>query len=55
MKEITNRIIIETAQNGFLVYINGDFTPGTLRKAPFVFETIESMQKFIKDELTKVY
>jgi hypothetical protein len=55
MSEMTNRITIEIAQNGFLVYINSDLTPGTVRKAPYVFETMESMQKFIKDELTKVY
>jgi hypothetical protein len=55
MKEITNRITIELALNGFLVYVNSDLTPGTVRKTPYVFETMESMQAFIKNELTKVY
>ena len=32
MKQTTNRITIEIAQNGFLVYINDSFEPGTARK-----------------------
>lgn len=44
----THRLVIESAQNGFLVYINEDFNVGGLRPLPYVFESIESLQEFIK-------
>jgi len=53
--KVTDRITIEIAKNGFLIYLNDSFAPGSARQTPYVFETMESMQKFIKDELTKVY
>lgn len=55
MNKQTDRITIEIAKNGFLIYINDRFEPGTARQIPYVFETMESMQAFIRNELTKVY
>lgn len=53
--KITDRITIEIAKNGFLIYLNDNFSGTSPRQTPYVFEKMESMQKFIKDELTKVY
>ena len=44
----TRRLVIECAQNGFLVYVNQDFSAGTVRPIPYVFETMENLQEFIK-------
>lgn len=55
MNKQTYKITIEIAQNGFLIYLNDEFNINVCRKAPYVFETMESMQAFIKNELTKVY
>lgn len=43
----THRLVIETAENGFLVYVNQDFSPGTIRPRPYVFQTMESLFNFI--------
>jgi len=51
-KPITDRITITPAQNGFLVYINDYNAPGTARPVPHVFETMESLLKFIDKELS---
>lgn len=55
MNKQTHRITIEIAENGFLIYLNDEFSVTTCRKVPYVFETMESMQAFIRNELTKVY
>ena len=52
MNELTTRLTIEFAKNGFLVFLNDTYGAGS-RQMPFVFETIEAMQKFIKIELEK--
>jgi hypothetical protein len=53
LKEKTNRLVIEIAENGYLVYVNQDFQTGTVRPLPYVFETIESMQEFISKKFTE--
>lgn len=50
--QITTRLTIEFAKNGFLVFINDNYQTSA-RQIPFVFETIETLQKFIKIELEK--
>ena len=47
MEELTNRLVIETAKNGFLVYVNQDFTTGTIRPKPYVFESMQSLLEFV--------
>lgn len=47
----THRLVIETAENGFLVYVNQDFSQGTIRPKPYVFESMETLQRFIKARL----
>lgn len=49
----THRLVIETAENGFLVYVNQDFSQGTIRPRPYVFQTIESLFNFIKDNFSE--
>lgn len=49
----THRLVIETAENGFLVYVNQDFSQGTIRPRPYVFESMESLQEFIKVRFSK--
>lgn len=48
MDKETFRLVIEPAQNGFLVYKNEDFSPGPARPTPYVFETMESLLKFVE-------
>jgi hypothetical protein len=49
----TRRLVIECAENGFLVYVNEDFSQGIIRPIPYVFESMESLQKFIDERLAK--
>lgn len=51
MDKETHRLVIETAQNGFLVYVNQDFSQGTVRPKPYVFESMETLQRFIQARL----
>jgi hypothetical protein len=48
MTKFTHRLVIETAENGFLVYVNQDFSQGTSRPRPYVFESMESLLKFVE-------
>jgi hypothetical protein len=50
MEQKVNRLVIEPAVNGWLVYLNQDFTQGTLRPLPYVFETMENLLEFIKNQ-----
>jgi hypothetical protein len=51
MDEMTTRVTIEPAQNGFRVYLN-DFPTGlSVRKVPYVFETMDNLLEFIKTKL----
>lgn len=52
LKPMTSRITIQPAQNGFLVFLNDDFSQGTARPVPHVFETMENLLKFIDKELS---
>jgi len=52
LKPFTNRITIQPAKNGFLVFLNDDFSQGTARPVPHVFETMENLLKFIDKELS---
>ncbi len=53
MTELTSRLTIEPAQNGFLVYINDyqHMTGMSVRSIPYVFETMENLLEFIKNNL----
>ena len=53
LEYITHRITIEPAQNGFMVYLNQDFSNGVVRPVPYVFETIDNMLDFIKEKFDK--
>lgn len=53
LKYITNRITIETAQNGFMVRLNEDLSSAVVRPVPYVFETIDNMFDFIKEKFDK--
>ena len=52
MKEVTSRITIEPAQNGFLVYANDYVSGMSVRPIPYVFETMENLLEFIKNNLS---
>ena len=49
----TRRLVIEAAQNGFLVYVNQDLSAGTIRPLPYVFESMETLQKFVEKNFEK--
>jgi hypothetical protein len=49
-KQRTDLISIKPVQNGFLVYINDFGNSGTVRPVPFVFETMDNLLEFIKNE-----
>lgn len=53
MEKETFRLVIETAQNGFLVYVNQDFSTGTIRPKPYAFESMENLLKFVEKKFTK--
>jgi hypothetical protein len=55
MNELTTRITIEFAKNGFLVFLNDNYNRVETRQVPFVFETLEAMQEFIKQETKKIF
>lgn len=47
---IINRITIETANNGFCVYVNEWLVSSQISKqSPYVFETMENLLEFIKN------
>ena len=48
LKPLANRITIQPAQNGFLVFINDDFSQGSARPVPYVFETMDNLLAFVK-------
>lgn len=47
-----NTLLIETAKNGFLVYVNYDVSPTTLKPTPYVFETMGSLLNFVQNEMS---
>ena len=53
MNELTNQLSIEKAKNGFQVYLNDYRHNGTARPVPYVFETMDNLLEFIKEQLEK--
>jgi hypothetical protein len=53
MKEITTRFTIELAKNGFLVFINDYSGQGTVKPTPYVFETMQNLQEFLKQNFNE--
>ena len=53
MKQFTHRLVIETAENGFLVYVNQDFSQGTIRPRPYVFESMENLLNFVSENFSE--
>lgn len=53
MEQFTNRLVIEPAENGFLVYVNQDFSQGTIRPRPYVFETMENLLEFVAERFSE--
>jgi len=47
MEESVRRLTVKPARNGFLVYVNEDFSQGTITRVPYVFESMASLQNFI--------
>ena len=52
MEEI-NQLTIERAMNGFQVYLKDYKYAGTVRPTPFVFESMETLLKFVETQLNK--
>ena len=53
LERITNRITIETAQNGYMVRLNEDFSIATIRPVPYVFTTMDNLLDFVKYKFNK--
>jgi hypothetical protein len=53
MEKFTHRLVIETAENGFLVYVNQDFSQGTIRPKPYVFESMENLLNFVDNRFSE--
>jgi hypothetical protein len=53
MKRFTHRLVIETAENGFLVYVNQDFSAGAIRPLPYVFESMENLLNFVSENFSE--
>lgn len=48
MKQETFKLTIISAQNGYMVYVNEDTSKDTFRPVPYVFETMETLLKFVR-------
>ena len=44
----TFKLTIISAQNGYMVYVNEDTSKDTFRPVPYVFETMETLLKFVR-------
>ena len=53
MEQHTHRLVIECAQNGFLVYVNQDLSAGTVRPLPYVFETMNHLLEFVDNRFSE--
>lgn len=51
MEESVRILTIKPARNGFLVYVNEEFSQGTVTRVPYVFESMASLQNFIRESL----
>jgi hypothetical protein len=54
MEESVRILTIKPARNGFLVYVNEDFSQGTITRVPYVFESMASLQNFIRESLEEL-
>ena len=52
MTKKQSTLLIETAKNGFVVYVNYDFSPSTVKPTPYVFETMASFLNFVKRKMS---
>lgn len=52
MKEVISRLTIEPVQNGFLVYPNEYQIAFGVRQVPYVFESMDNLLEFIKNNLS---
>ena len=55
MEEIINRLTVEKVMNGFEVYLQDYRHNGAARPIPYVFETMEHLLEFIKQQFNKKY
>ena len=53
MEKLVYRLSVQTAQNGFQVYLNDYMEGATVRPVPYVFETMENLLKFVEQQLEK--
>jgi hypothetical protein len=51
MGKLVDQLTIETAMNGYQVRLKDYILNGTARPVPYVFETMESLLKFIQTKL----
>ena len=51
MEELVNQLTIEKAMNGYQVRLRDYHLNGTGRPVPYVFETMETLLKFIQTKL----
>ena len=50
MEQNVNTLFIKPAKNGWLVYLNQDFSQERIIPVPYVFETMENLLEFIKTQ-----
>lgn len=50
MEQKVNTLLIKPALNGWLVYLNQDFSQERIIPVPYVFETMENLLEFIKTQ-----
>jgi hypothetical protein len=53
MEELVNQLTVEKAMNGFQVFLKDYKHNGTARPVPYVFETMETLLKFIEYQFNK--
>lgn len=51
MEELITQLTIEKAMNGYQVRLKDYHITGTVRPVPYVFETMETLLKFIQTKL----
>jgi len=51
MGKLIDQLTIETAMNGYQVRLKDYHLNGTVRPVPYVFETMETLLKFIETQL----
>jgi hypothetical protein len=51
MGKLIDQLTIETAMNGYQVRLKDYHLNGTVRPVPYVFETMETLLKFIQTKL----